>query len=125
MESQIVKANYNKYKDTCECINCKEIVQRGNEGFFCLKCKILFNICENCDDNIIVLIKGWGDIYYFEEDDNDGPEDKTYDDYYQNIISDNIQKYFLSSDDNYTPIDYTKYLWFCPCCKKYEQTSNG
>ena len=117
----MIKANYDSYNDTCKCVNCGSITERSNEGFICLKCQIVFNICEDCD--VIVLIKGWGDIYYFDEDDNNGPEDKAYDDYYQNTVPDNTKKYFVGPDDNWG--DSTKYLWVCPLCKKSEQTCSG
>lgn len=56
---QFQKVKFDNYEDKVECQKCNNMTESSEEGYYCMKCKILFNICKNCNDGTLLYLKAW------------------------------------------------------------------
>jgi hypothetical protein len=105
---------YYKFKELPKCPKCLQPVEESNEGFYCLKCEILFNICTDCDENPLLHLKAWGHSHTDEYSEN-------FDENYENFKythNTTPPKYYATTDDDEALTDISMYLWVCPSCKE-------
>ncbi len=101
-------------EDKALCPKCLCLTEEGNDGFFCLKCQILFNVCSNCHDSTLMHLKAWGLVHNDESSEN---FDENYENFRYTHNDKENPKYIATEDDDEALTDHSMYLWYCPKCK--------
>jgi len=102
-----------------ECPKCANMTTDSEDGFYCLNCDILFNVCSYCEDCTMLHLKAWGRMHHDEDSENFDENDQNYKHTHKDKEN---PKWFATADDDEAITDMSMYLWYCPQCKKEQYT---